>query len=74
MIKESIDIVVSGKSLTMDQAAEVMQEIMDGEATPAQLGSFVTALRKVRADEQRVGPAGIVDQAPRPRRLERGLP
>ena len=45
MIKESIDIVVSGKSLTMDQAAEVMQEIMDGEATPAQFGSFVTALR-----------------------------
>jgi anthranilate phosphoribosyltransferase len=45
MIKEAINIVVSGKSLTMDQAAEVMQEIMDGEATPAQFGSFVTALR-----------------------------
>ena len=45
MIKEAIDIVVSGKSLTIEQAAEVMQEIMDGEATPAQFGSFVTALR-----------------------------
>lgn len=45
MIKEAIDIVVSGKSLTMEQAAEVMQEIMAGEATPAQFGSFVTALR-----------------------------
>jgi anthranilate phosphoribosyltransferase len=45
VIKEAIDIVVSGKSLTIEQAAEVMQEIMDGEATPAQFGSFVTALR-----------------------------
>ncbi len=45
MIKEAIDILVSGNSLTMEQAAEVMKEIMDGEATPAQFGSFVTALR-----------------------------
>ncbi|HUU62697.1 MAG TPA: anthranilate phosphoribosyltransferase [Dehalococcoidia bacterium] len=45
MIKEAIDILVSGNSLTMEQAADVMKEIMDGEATPAQFGSFVTALR-----------------------------
>ena len=45
MIKEAIDILVSGKSLTTEQAAGVMKEIMDGEATPAQFGSFVTALR-----------------------------
>ena len=45
MIKEAIVTLVSGNSLTMDQAAEVMEEIMDGEATPAQFGSFVTALR-----------------------------
>ena len=45
MIKEAIDTLVSGKSLTMEQAADVMKEIMDGEATPAQFGSFVTALR-----------------------------
>ena len=45
MIKEAIVTLVSGNSLTMEQAADVMKEIMDGEATPAQFGSFVTALR-----------------------------
>jgi anthranilate phosphoribosyltransferase len=45
MIKEAIDTLVSGNSLTTEQAAGVMTEIMDGEATPAQFGSFVTALR-----------------------------
>jgi anthranilate phosphoribosyltransferase len=45
MIKEAIKTLVSGKSLTMDEAASVMEEIMRGEATPAQFGAFVTALR-----------------------------
>ncbi len=45
MIKEAINTLVRGNSLTMEQAADVMKEIMDGEATPAQFGSFVTALR-----------------------------
>ena len=45
MIREAIDTVVSGESLSMETAAEVMNEIMSGEATPAQFGAFVTALR-----------------------------
>ncbi len=45
MIKEAIDTLVSGNSLSMEQAAGVMKEIMEGEATPAQFGAFVTALR-----------------------------
>ena len=45
MIKEAINLLVSGQSLTMEQAGAVMQQIMCGEATPAQFGSFVTALR-----------------------------
>ena len=44
MIREAIDLVVSGQSLSMEEAATVMEEIMDGEATPAQLGAFLTAL------------------------------
>ena len=44
-IREAIDAVVSGRSLGMDEAAAVMRQIMQGEATPAQLGSFLTALR-----------------------------
>jgi len=45
MIKEAIKILVEGKSMDMKQAEQVMQEIMNGEATPAQFGAFVTALR-----------------------------
>ncbi|MDP2919968.1 MAG: anthranilate phosphoribosyltransferase [Dehalococcoidia bacterium] len=45
MIKEAISQVISGRSLTMDEAAQVMTEIMDGQVTPAQFGAFVTALR-----------------------------
>ena len=45
MIREAIETVVSGDSLSMEDAAYVMNEIMSGEATPAQFGSFVTALR-----------------------------
>ncbi len=45
MIKEAINTLIQGQSLTMEQAAAVMNEIMSGEATPAQFGAFVTALR-----------------------------
>ena len=45
MIKEAIDLLVKGQSLSMEDAAQVMEEIMTGEATPAQFGAFVTALR-----------------------------
>ncbi|MBM3175149.1 MAG: anthranilate phosphoribosyltransferase [Chloroflexi bacterium] len=45
MIKEAIADLVAGKSLSMEEAAQVMVEIMEGEATPAQIGAFVTALR-----------------------------
>ncbi len=45
MIREAIQAVVSGKSLTMEEAAQVMDEIMEGQVTPAQFGAFVTALR-----------------------------
>jgi len=45
MIKEAISLLVSGQSLTMEQAAEVMEEITTGQVTPAQFGAFVTGLR-----------------------------
>ena len=45
MIKEAIAQLVGGHSLTMDEASTVMNEIMEGTATPAQFGAFVTALR-----------------------------
>jgi anthranilate phosphoribosyltransferase len=44
MIKEAIQQLVAGKSLTYEEAYFVMGEIMGGEATPAQMGAFLTAL------------------------------
>ena len=45
MIHEAIETVVSGHSLTMEEAQLTMNEIMEGQATPAQLGAFLAGLR-----------------------------
>ncbi|HBA85841.1 MAG TPA: anthranilate phosphoribosyltransferase [Verrucomicrobia bacterium] len=45
MIKESIALLVDGSILTRDDARAAMLEIMNGEATPAQIASYITALR-----------------------------
>ena len=60
-IREAIDAVVSGQSLAMDDAAAVMRQIMQGETTPAQLGSFLTALRlKGESTEEIAGMATVM--------------
>ena len=45
MIKKAIAKVVRGEDLTQGEMEETMEEIMTGNATPAQIGSFITALR-----------------------------
>ncbi len=45
MIKEAVTLLVDGQSLSMEQAAEVMEELTTGQVTPAQFGAFITALR-----------------------------
>lgn len=45
MIREAIGKLVEGRSLAQAEAALVMEEIMAGEATPAQLGAFISMLR-----------------------------
>ncbi len=45
MIKEAISKVVRGDDLVEAEMMDAMEEIMGGEATPAQIGSFITALR-----------------------------
>ncbi len=45
MIREAIGKLVNGQDLTSLEAGGVMHEIMQGEATAAQIGSFITALR-----------------------------
>ncbi len=45
MIREAITHVVAGATLSEGEAATVMEEIMTGVATQAQMGAFLTALR-----------------------------
>ena len=45
MIREAIGKIVTGIDLAEQEMVEVMQEIMGGEATDAQISSFITALR-----------------------------
>ena len=60
-IREAIDVVVSGRSLSLDDASAVMRQMMLGEATPAQLGAFLTALRlKGEATEEIAGMATVM--------------
>jgi anthranilate phosphoribosyltransferase len=60
-IKEAVSTVVSGDSLSMDEAALVMRQIMSGGATPAQLGSFLTALSlKGETNEEIAGMATVM--------------
>jgi len=61
MIKESIAKLIDGNSLSEEEAAAVMDEIMSGEATPAQFGAFVTALRlKGETVDEIVGMARVM--------------
>ncbi|MBI5603454.1 MAG: anthranilate phosphoribosyltransferase [Deltaproteobacteria bacterium] len=45
MIKEAIARIVSGKDLTEKEMEGIMDQIMTGQATDAQIGAFITALR-----------------------------
>ena len=45
MIREAIAKLIEGQDLTIEDTEAVMTEIMEGAATQAQMGSFLTALR-----------------------------
>ncbi len=45
MIKDALQKLVDRHDLTVAESAAVMTEIMDGQATPAQIGAFLIALR-----------------------------
>jgi anthranilate phosphoribosyltransferase len=45
MIKEAITKLISKQSLTREEAAAAMTDIMSGEASEAQIGAFITGLR-----------------------------
>ena len=61
MIQDAIQTVVSGNSLSTDQSSDAMEQIMTGEATPAQFGALVTALRiKGETVDEIVGMARVM--------------
>ena len=61
MIKEAIGTLVGGKSLSFEEAYFTMGEIMGGEATPAQIASFLTALRvKGETSDEIAGLASVM--------------
>lgn len=45
IMKNALNQLIQGLDLTRVQAREVMNTVMDGEATPAQIGAMLTALR-----------------------------
>ncbi len=61
MIKEAISKVVSGTHLTEAEAEAVMREIMQGEATDAQIAAYLTGLRvKGETVEEITGSARVM--------------
>ena len=61
MIKEAVVSLVKNQSLSREVAAEVMEEIMSGSATQAQIGAFLTALAiKGESPEEVAGMASVM--------------
>ena len=61
MIKQSISELIDGNDLSMEEAMGVMEIIMNGDATSAQISAFITALRfKGETPEEIAGMARIM--------------
>jgi anthranilate phosphoribosyltransferase len=71
MIKEAIAKVVTKTNLTEAEAEAVMREIMQGEATDAQIASYITALRmKGETVEEITGSARVMREKAVPIKLD----
>ena len=66
-IRDAIIAVVAARNLSQAEAASVMETIMSGEATPAQIGAFLTALHlKGETDAEIAGMAEVMRQKATP--------
>lgn len=75
MIVETIRKVVDGKDLTRDEAFAVMDTIMSGQATDAQIAAFLTALRmKGETVEELIGFARVMREKVSPVRTRARVP
>lgn len=62
-MKEAINKVIKGNNLTLEESKEVMALMLGGEATQAQLGSFLTALRmKGETIDEIIGCATVMQE------------
>ena len=74
MIKNAISKVVLRQDLLETEMIEVMNQIMGGEATPAQVGAFITALRmKGETIEEITGAARVMRDHATPIRVGKAL-
>lgn len=74
MIRTAIAQVVERENLTEENMIEVMNQIMSGECTPAQIGAFITALRmKGETVEEITGAARVMRERATPIRVGRGV-
>lgn len=74
MIKKAIAKVVEREDLSEGEMIEVMNQIMSGESTPAQIGSFITALRmKGETVEEIAGAARVMRERATPIRVGRNV-
>jgi len=74
MIRQAIARVVESKDLTEGEMIEVMNQIMSGECTQAQIGSFITALRmKGETVEEITGAARVMRERATPIRVGRNV-
>ena len=73
MIRNAIAKAVDFKDLTEGEMIDVMNQIMSGECTPAQIGSFITALRmKGETVEEITGAARVMRERATPIRAGSG--
>ncbi len=74
MIKAAIAKVVEGQDLTEAEMIGVMDQIMGGESTPAQIGAFITALRmKGETVAEITGAARVMRERATPIRVGRNV-
>lgn len=74
MIKKAIAKVVERENLTEPEMIEVMDQIMSGEATPAQTAAFITALRmKGETVEEVTGAARVMRDRATHIRVDRNI-
>jgi len=74
MIKKAIARVVEHENLSEGEMIEVMEQIMSGGATQAQIGAFITALRmKGETVDEITGAARVMRERATPIRVGRGV-